>query len=67
VKGGKIEINTSVSQGAGNRQALGETSAASVSAPYPLDAFATRTDTALLISALFLQRFFLPFGDTFLA
>jgi hypothetical protein len=31
-----------------------------------LDRSAVRTDTALLVSALFLQRFTLPFGNTFL-
>jgi hypothetical protein len=40
--------------------------ASAVSAKYKLDNSAIRVDTALLISALFLQRFSLPFGDTFL-
>jgi hypothetical protein len=40
--------------------------ASSLSATYKSDNSAIRVDTALLISALFLQRFSLPFGDTYL-
>ena len=50
---------TSVSQNNVNRRLLVETSAAAVRPE-------TRVDIAVLVSALFLQRFTLPFGDTFL-
>jgi hypothetical protein len=46
---------------------LAETSAASVYPTYKPDKSATRVDIALLVSALFLQRFTLPFGVTRLA
>jgi hypothetical protein len=45
---------------------LAETSVASVYPTYKSDKSATRIDIALLVSALFLQRFSLPFGNTFL-
>ena len=57
---------TSVSHDSGNRRTLAETSVASISPTYKFDKSATRTDIALLVSALFLQRFALPFGNTFL-
>ena len=44
---------------------LAETSVASVSRHISRNS-ATRIDIALLVSALFLQRFALPFGNTFL-
>jgi hypothetical protein len=43
-----------------------ETSAAAVWPTYKSDISATRVDIALLVSALFLQRFTLPFGKTIL-
>jgi hypothetical protein len=46
-----------------SRRLLAETSATPVWPAYKSDASATRTDIALLVSALFLQRFELPFGD----
>jgi hypothetical protein len=49
----------SAGQHSANRRLLAETSVASV---WP----ETRVDLALLVSALFLQRFTLPFGNTFL-
>jgi hypothetical protein len=45
---------------------LPETSVVSVWPTYESDKSATRIDIALLVSALFLQRFTLPFGNTFL-
>jgi hypothetical protein len=45
---------------------LAETSAAFVYPTCKPDNSATRVDIALLVSALFLQRFSLPFGNTFL-
>ena len=45
---------------------LAERSVASVYPTNESDKSATRIDIALLVSALFLQRFSLPFGDTFL-
>jgi hypothetical protein len=56
----------SVSQQAVSRRLLAETSATPVWPAYKFDKSATRTDIALLASALFLQRFALPFGNTFL-
>jgi hypothetical protein len=50
---------TSVGQLSASRRLLAETSVASVGSE-------TRVDIALLVSALFLQRFTLPFGNTFL-
>jgi len=43
-----------------------DTSVASVWHIYEIDKSATRVDIALLVSALFLQRFALPVGGTFL-
>jgi hypothetical protein len=45
---------------------LAEMPVASISIIYKSDKSATRIDIALLVSALFLQRFSLPFGNTFL-
>jgi hypothetical protein len=45
---------------------LAETSVASIYPTYKSDKSATRINMALLVSTLFLQRFSLPFGDTFL-
>jgi hypothetical protein len=48
-----------------DRRLLAETSAATPAFPtYKSDKSATRTDIALLVSALFLQRFSLPFGNS---
>jgi hypothetical protein len=59
---------TSVRQLGVNRPILTEAPAASVSPTYSSDKPATRADIALLVCALFLQRFFLPFlGDTALS
>jgi hypothetical protein len=55
---------TNVSQYRANRRMLAEISVASL---YPAYKSETRIDIALLVSALFLQRFTLPFGKTFLA
>jgi hypothetical protein len=55
-----------VSPYGGNRRMLAEMPVASISAIYKPDKSATRIDIALLVSALFLQRFSLPFGNTFL-
>jgi hypothetical protein len=49
-----------------DRRLLAETPVASVRPAYKSDKSATRTDIALLISALFLQRFAFHFGHTFL-
>jgi hypothetical protein len=57
---------TGVSEHIGDRRMLAETSVASVWPTYKLEKSATRVDIALLVSALFLQRFTLPFGKTFL-
>jgi hypothetical protein len=57
----------SVSQYSVDRRMLAQTSGASVYPTYKSDKSATRVDIALLVSALFLQRFTLPFGATFLA
>jgi len=46
---------------------LAETPVASISPTYESDKSATRINIALLASALFLQRFTLPFGNTFLS
>jgi hypothetical protein len=46
---------------------LAETSVASLRSTYDSDKSATRIDFALLVSALFLQRFTLPFRGTFLS
>jgi hypothetical protein len=46
---------------------LAETSGASLYPTYKPDKSATRVDIALLVSALFLQRFTLPLGATYLA
>jgi hypothetical protein len=54
---------TSVSQYRANRWMPAETSAASVRPTYKSE---TRIDVALLVSALFLQRFTLRFGSSFL-
>jgi hypothetical protein len=45
---------------------LAETSVASVYPTYRSDKSATQIDIVLLVSVLFLQRFTLPFGETFL-
>ncbi len=45
---------------------LAKTSVASIRPASNLDKSATRVDIALLVSPLFLQRFTLPFGTTFL-
>ena len=57
---------TSVDQRSISRRLLAETSVASIRPTSNLDKSATRVDIALLVSALFLQRFTLPFGTTFL-
>ena len=57
---------TSVSHDSGYRRTLAETSVASISPTYKSDKSVVRTDIALLVSALFLTRFALPFGNTFL-
>src|SRR5260370_10669177 len=62
-----IGTMASVSQYSVDRPMLAETPVASVWPTYNLDKSATRTDIALLVSALFLQRFSLPFRATFLA
>jgi hypothetical protein len=54
---------TSVSQYGANRGMLAEISEASLC---PSDKSETRIDIALLVSALFLQRFSLPFRGTWL-
>jgi hypothetical protein len=54
---------TSVSQHGVNRRLLADTPVVSDRLTYTS---ATRVDIALLVSALFLQRFTLPFGKTFL-
>jgi len=59
-----IDTVTNVSQYGTNRPMLAETSAASLRQIYKSE---TRIDIALLVSALFLQRFSLRFGKTFLA
>ena len=59
-----IDTVTNVSQYVTNRPMLAETSAASIRRIYKSE---TRIDIALLVSALFLQRFSLQFGNTFLA
>ena len=46
---------------------LAETPVASISPTYESDKSATQINIALLASALFLQRFTLPFGNTFLS
>jgi hypothetical protein len=53
---------TSYSHDSWNRRTLAEASVASISP----DKSIARTDIALLVSALFLPRFALPFGNTFL-
>ena len=45
---------------------LAQTAPAFTKPKYESDSSATRVDTALLVSMLFLQRFTLPFGATFL-
>jgi hypothetical protein len=57
---------TSVNQHIMNRRMLTVTPVASGWTTYKSDKSATRVDIALLVSALFLQRFTLPFGNTFL-
>jgi hypothetical protein len=57
---------TSLSEHDANRRGPPEPSAASVRLPFRSDASATRVDLALLFCALFLSRFSLPFGNTFL-
>jgi hypothetical protein len=59
LKGGTTDTVASATQHISSRQLLTETSVASVGPE-------TRVDIALLVSALFLQRFTLPFGNTFL-
>ena len=49
-----------------DRQILGEMFVAPLSPTYKSDASATRVDTALLVSALFLQRFTFPLFQRFL-
>jgi hypothetical protein len=61
-----IGIMASVSQYHVNRPLLAEPSATPAFPTYKSDKSATRTDIALLVSALFLQRFSLPFGNKFL-
>jgi hypothetical protein len=56
----------SVSQYNVDRRLLLEPSVAEVRPIYKSEMSATRIDIALLVSALFLQRFTLPFGRTFL-
>ena len=48
-----------------DRQVLPDASVAVVRPEYKADRSAVRTDFALLASALFLQRFSLPYGNTF--
>jgi hypothetical protein len=57
---------TNVSQYGADRRMLAETSVASVCPPNKSDKSATRADIALLVSALFLQRFSLPLGNSFI-
>jgi hypothetical protein len=57
---------TSADQYSVDRRLLAETSLASIRPSSELDKSATRVDIALFVSALFLQRFSLPFGNTFL-
>ena len=61
-----IDIVTSVDQHSVSRRLLAKTSVASIRPASNLDKSATRVDIALLVSPLFLQRFTLPFGTTFL-
>ena len=58
---------TSVGQCSMNRRMFAETPVAPIWPTYKSDQSARRIDIALLVSALFLQLFTLPFGDTFLA
>jgi hypothetical protein len=57
----------SVGHYSADRRTLAQTSGASLYPTDKSDKSATRVDIALLVSALFLQRFTLPFGATFLA
>jgi hypothetical protein len=63
LKDGTISTVANVSA---DRQILGEIFVTSLSPTYKSDASATRVDIALLVSALFLQRFSLSFGHTVL-
>jgi hypothetical protein len=60
--------NTVASTGASRQKPvmLAQTAPAFTKPKYESDSSATRVDTALLVSMLFLQRFTLPFGATFL-
>jgi hypothetical protein len=57
---------TRVSQDSTNTRMLADRSGTSVRLTYEMDKSATRIDIALLVSALFLQRFALPVSTTFL-
>jgi hypothetical protein len=61
-----IDTVTSLSEYDADRRSPPESSAASVRLPFRSDVSATRVDFALLFCALFLSRFSLPFGNTFL-